>query len=70
MTDNKSYFAGAICLLGRENFWWMAFTTPDPHPKLVAKIEKHFADSGFTASVANEDNGSKVVIKKLTIVSC
>ncbi len=69
MTDNSTFFAGTVCLFGKENFWFFASKSDEPYADNLKLAKAHFAKRGFTAPVAVE-GVAKMVYRQFRIVDC
>ena len=68
-TDNKTYLAGVNCIFGKENFWWIAATTPTVDESVTKSVQTLFAGFNFTSTLAARGTNS-LIFDKFTRKTC
>jgi len=64
-TDNKTYIAGATCVFGKTNFWWIASTDKDMDEGLKKEIHDDFVKQGFKDQNVAKEGKTPVMFKHM-----
>jgi len=67
-TDNKTYFAGSMCIFGKENIWWILSTNIDKSlpAGVYEQILADFTKFGFKADNIASADTSPLYLRKMS----